>query len=129
MCQQSYPNDCETCPANVCVADPSEAPGKLYGVAIGGLFAGESMFHRVRDASKVALVALVELLGDDTDRLLDTQWSTEHLATLGVVEIARAEYVRRLRRALELPSTALVRQYRARARGKITQADLDKLKK
>ncbi len=83
-----------------------ELAGGLYGVAIGGLFAGESMFHRVRDASKVALVALVELLGDDTDRLLDTQWSTEHLATLGVVEIARAEYVRRLRRALELPLPA-----------------------
>ncbi|HKG48948.1 MAG TPA: leucyl/phenylalanyl-tRNA--protein transferase [Actinomycetales bacterium] len=83
-----------------------ELAGGLYGVAVGGLFAGESMFHRVRDASKVALVALVGLLregGEPTRRLLDVQWSTEHLARLGVVEVPRAEYLRRLRSALELP--------------------------
>ena len=72
--------------------------GGLYGVGIGGLFAGESMFHREpegRDASKVALVALVELLSADgvPDRLLDVQWCTPHLATLGVVEVPRAEYL------------------------------------
>lgn len=79
--------------------------GGLYGVAIGGLFAGESMFHRVTDASKVALVGLVDLLRDEhTDRrLLDVQWRTPHLASLGVVEVARADYLRRLRDALELP--------------------------
>jgi leucyl/phenylalanyl-tRNA--protein transferase len=76
--------------------------GGLYGVAVGGLFAGESMFHRETDASKVALVALVELLARDGDsrRLLDVQWRTEHLASLGVVELPRVEYLRRLRTAL-----------------------------
>lgn len=83
--------------------------GGLYGVSIGGLFAGESMFHRPdigRDASKVALIALVERLraGGGSDRLLDVQWRTEHLASLGVVEIEREEYLRRLGRALALPS-------------------------
>ncbi|MGI8458298.1 MAG: leucyl/phenylalanyl-tRNA--protein transferase [Propionibacteriaceae bacterium] len=86
-----------------------ELAGGLYGVAIGGLFAGESMFHRPdigRDASKVALLGLVELLswGGTTDRLLDVQWQTEHLATLGVVEISRAAYLRRLDRALRQPA-------------------------
>jgi leucyl/phenylalanyl-tRNA--protein transferase len=81
--------------------------GGLYGIAIGGLFAGESMFHRSTDASKVALVALVELLSDgQAGRLLDVQWQTPHLATLGVVEITRAEYHRRLDTALGLPLPA-----------------------
>jgi leucyl/phenylalanyl-tRNA--protein transferase len=76
--------------------------GGLYGVAVGGLFAGESMFHRETDASKVALVALVELLIPDGDprRLIDVQWRTPHLATLGVVEIPRARYLERLEEAL-----------------------------
>ncbi len=79
--------------------------GGLYGVAIGGLFAGESMFTRERDASKVALMGLVDLLCDEyaDQRLLDTQWQTEHLARLGVVVVPRAEYLERLERALELP--------------------------
>ncbi|MGN6301801.1 MAG: leucyl/phenylalanyl-tRNA--protein transferase [Angustibacter sp.] len=80
--------------------------GGLYGVAIGGLFAGESMFHRERDASKVALVALTDLLragGDGARRLLDVQWRTDHLATLGVVEVPREQYRRRLEVALTLP--------------------------
>ncbi len=82
--------------------------GGLYGVAIGGLFAGESMFHRERDASKVALLGLVDLLHDEhaADRLLDTQWATPHLIGLGVVEVPRATYLRRLRAALELPVPA-----------------------
>jgi leucyl/phenylalanyl-tRNA--protein transferase len=85
-----------------------ELAGGLYGVAIGGLFAGESMFSRVRDASKVALMSLVDLLSDRyaDRRLLDTQWQTPHLATLGVVEIPRREYLTRLERALELPLPA-----------------------
>ena len=76
--------------------------GGLYGLAVGGLFAGESMFHRETDASKVALVALVELLARDGDirRLFDVQWRTEHLASLGVIEVPRVEYLRRLRIAL-----------------------------
>ncbi|HET9998854.1 MAG TPA: leucyl/phenylalanyl-tRNA--protein transferase [Nocardioides sp.] len=69
--------------------------GGLYGVSIGGLFAGESMFHRETDASKVALVALVELLRDvpGEPRLLDVQWQTPHLASLGVVQMSRREYL------------------------------------
>ncbi len=78
-----------------------ELVGGLYGLAIGGLFAGESMFHRARDASKVALLALVRLLDDGTPgRLLDVQWQTDHLASLGTVEIPREEYLARLRVAL-----------------------------
>jgi len=85
-----------------------ELVGGLYGLAIGGLFAGESMFTRVRDASKVALMGLVDLLTDQhaEHRLLDTQWQTPHLATLGVIEIPRASYLDRLERALELPLPA-----------------------
>jgi leucyl/phenylalanyl-tRNA---protein transferase len=80
--------------------------GGLYGVAAGGLFAGESMFHRATDASKAALVGLVELLRADGDprRLLDVQWRTDHLAGLGVIEVPRAEYLARLRAALQCPS-------------------------
>jgi leucyl/phenylalanyl-tRNA--protein transferase len=79
--------------------------GGLYGVGIGGLFAGESMFHRERDASKVALVGLVDLLSDAhaADRLLDIQWVTPHLATLGAVEISRDDYLDRLAVALSVP--------------------------
>lgn len=79
--------------------------GGLYGVEIGGLFAGESMFHRQRDASKAALAHLVTLLDDGDDRrLLDVQWATDHLASLGAVEVPRAEYLRRLPVALTLPA-------------------------
>ena len=80
--------------------------GGLYGIEVGGLFAGESMFHRVPDASKAALVALVERLrvGATDERLLDVQWCTEHLATLGVREIPRDEYLIRLQRAVHLPA-------------------------
>jgi len=79
--------------------------GGLYGVAVGGLFAGESMFHRVRDASKVALVGLVDLLRDEhaDRRVLDVQWSTDHLASLGVVTVPRATYARMLAAAIDLP--------------------------
>ena len=82
-----------------------ELAGGLYGVSIGGLFAGESMFHHVRDASKVALVGLVSLLTADAveGRLLDVQWVTPHLASLGAVTVPRAAYLRLLERALVLP--------------------------
>ena len=85
--------------------------GGLYGVAVGGLFAGESMFSRARDASKVALMGLVEMLDDDhaADRLLDTQWQTPHLASLGVQEIPRRDYLERLEQALGLPLPAAFR--------------------
>jgi leucyl/phenylalanyl-tRNA--protein transferase len=77
--------------------------GGLYGVAIGAFFAGESMFHRERDASKVALLGLVELLRGGPEphaALLDVQWLTPHLATLGAHEVARATYVARVQRAV-----------------------------
>jgi leucyl/phenylalanyl-tRNA--protein transferase len=82
-----------------------ELVGGLYGLAVNGLFAGESMFSHATDASKVALVHLVELLRDEYagQRVLDTQWRTEHLATLGVVEIDRSAYFRRLQTALTVP--------------------------
>ncbi|HEY6796958.1 MAG TPA: leucyl/phenylalanyl-tRNA--protein transferase [Kineosporiaceae bacterium] len=82
--------------------------GGLYGVGIGGLFAGESMFHRETDASKAALVALVDLLSEDGDprRLLDVQWRTPHLASLGAVEISRGRYLELLTVALEGPTPA-----------------------
>ena len=87
-----------------------ELVGGLYGVAIGGLFAGESMFHRQRDASKVALMALVDLLRDGVpSRLLDVQWPTPHLRSLGVVSVARERYLRMLSRALAVPLPALWR--------------------
>jgi leucyl/phenylalanyl-tRNA--protein transferase len=85
--------------------------GGLYGVAVGGLFAGESMWHAAdpagRDASKVALVALVEHLraaGDLDRRLLDVQWQTPHLASLGAVAIPRTLYLARLADAVDLPA-------------------------
>jgi leucyl/phenylalanyl-tRNA--protein transferase len=77
--------------------------GGLYGVAIGGAFFGESMFHLVTDASKIALVALVEHLRAYKFALLDTQWLTPHLKQFGGIEISRNHYLRLLRRAIELP--------------------------
>jgi len=84
--------------------------GGLYGVAIGGLFAGESMFHRRTDASKVALVGLIERLHDagphgtgPEGRILDVQWRTDHLATLGAVDVSRRSYLDLLGAALTVP--------------------------
>ncbi|MCB0997144.1 MAG: leucyl/phenylalanyl-tRNA--protein transferase, partial [Acidimicrobiales bacterium] len=87
-----------------------ELVGGLYGVAIGGFFAGESMFHLRIDASKVALCGLVELLRDGGGQLLDVQWRTPHLASLGVEEVARADYLRRLETALAQPLPASLRR-------------------
>jgi leucyl/phenylalanyl-tRNA--protein transferase len=70
-----------------------ELAGGLYGLRIGGLFAGESMFHRVTNASKVALWATVELLQIDGASLFDVQWTTPHLCSLGAVDVSRAEYL------------------------------------
>jgi len=82
-----------------------ELAGGLYGVAIGGLFAGESMFHRRTDGSKAAVAGLVELLSDEyaADRLFDIQWVTSHLATLGAIAVPRQSYLERLEVALDLP--------------------------
>jgi leucyl/phenylalanyl-tRNA---protein transferase len=77
--------------------------GGLYGVAVGGAFFGESMFHTQADASKVALHALVTLLREKDFELLDTQWITRHLSQFGGLEIPRAEYLQLLRSALAKP--------------------------
>ena len=77
--------------------------GGLYGVAIGGVFAAESKFHRANDASKVAVVALVELLRAGGGALLDVQWTTEHLVSLGATDVSRDEYGRQLDAALASP--------------------------
>lgn len=76
--------------------------GGLYGVAVGAAFFGESMFHRVRDASKIALVGLVEHLRARKFTLLDTQWLTPHLEQFGAIEIPRSQYLKLLGRAVEL---------------------------
>ncbi len=82
--------------------------GGLYGLEIGGLVAGESMFHHATDAGKVALWTLVDLAFADGDphRMIDVQWQTPHLATQGVREIPRGEYLRRLPGALAAPAAA-----------------------
>lgn len=100
---------------------PPRLAGGLYGVSVGGLFAGESMFHRERDASKVALVGLVAMLRAATERdraaerraperLLDVQWRTDHLGRLGATAVPRAAYLARLSAALSLPQPSLVPQ-------------------
>jgi len=79
--------------------------GGTYGVALGGLFAAESMFYRVRDASKVALVHLVAHLRKRGYRLMDIQQWTSHTGRLGAMEVPREEYLRRLEQAVKLPVT------------------------
>jgi leucyl/phenylalanyl-tRNA--protein transferase len=74
--------------------------GGLYGVRVNGLFAGESMFHVERDASKVALMALVQLMRETGMTLLDAQWRTDHLASLGAIEIRRERYLALLAEAV-----------------------------
>jgi leucyl/phenylalanyl-tRNA--protein transferase len=81
----------------------NKVAGGLYGVAIGGAFFGESMFHYVTDASKIALVGLVEHLRTRKFALLDTQWLTPHLQQFSAIEISRNHYLRLLRSAVELP--------------------------
>lgn len=94
------------------VWDSEGLAGGLYGISIGGLFAGESMFHRRTDASKVALTALDEVLwpnGEPAEEnqsamLLDTQWATPHLASLGAIEVDRPTYAKLLAQAIEQPT-------------------------
>ena len=78
--------------------------GGIYGIAIGGFFAGESMFHRVRDASKVALVSLLTRLRDRGFELFDTQILNDHTEQFGAFEIPRSEYLRRLAVAIRKPA-------------------------
>jgi leucyl/phenylalanyl-tRNA--protein transferase len=84
-----------------------ELAGGIYGVALGGLFAGESMFHRRTDASKVAFVGLVERLRVGGASLFDVQWCTEHLASLGAVEVSRTRYLELLAEAVARPQLDL----------------------
>jgi len=83
-----------------------ELAGGLYGIAIGGFFAAESKFHRQRDASKVALVGLVERLRAGGATLLDVQWTTPHLESLGAIDVTRDEYLTRLESALAVGCTS-----------------------
>ncbi len=85
-----------------------ELQGGLYGLALGGLFAGESMFHRATDASKCALVGLTDLVFADREpgRIIDVQWVTPHLASMGATAIPRSDYVSRLGLSLSLPAPA-----------------------
>lgn len=80
-----------------------ELVGGLYGVRIGSFFAGESMFHLATDASKAAVVWLAELMLPVEDALIDVQWATPHLESLGVVEVPRSAYLRLLTSAIESP--------------------------
>jgi leucyl/phenylalanyl-tRNA--protein transferase len=80
--------------------DADGLQGGLYGVALAGVFFGESMFHRKTDASKVALVSLVETLREKNFRILDTQWMTDHLRQFGGYELPRREYLAQLQAAL-----------------------------
>jgi leucyl/phenylalanyl-tRNA--protein transferase len=83
-----------------------ELVGGLYGIAIGGFFSGESMFHTVTDASKVALAYTVDILKATGAALFDVQWVTPHLASLGAVPIPRPAYLRRLAVAVAQPAVA-----------------------
>ena len=76
--------------------------GGLYGVRVDGFFSGESMFHVERDASKVALMALVDLMRSTGMTLFDVQWSSNHLASLGVINIPRSDYLSRLANAVSI---------------------------
>ncbi len=87
------------------IYDDGELVGGLYGLRIERFFAGEAMFHTVTDASKAALVALVDWLNDTGAELLDVQWVTDHLATLGAVAVPRDEYLTRLRSAVQPPNS------------------------
>ena len=78
--------------------------GGLYGIAVGGLFAGESMFSLVTDSSKVALVHLIRHLQDRNFTLLDIQFMTPHLRRFGAIEVSSTEYKRRLQKALAVPA-------------------------
>jgi leucyl/phenylalanyl-tRNA--protein transferase len=87
--------------------EPDALVGGLFGVAIGALFAGESMFHRARDASKVAFVETVERLAAGGGEIFDVQWCTPHLASLGALEIDRNEYVAAVGAAVNKPQLTM----------------------
>ena len=94
-----------------CYDEAGELVGGLYGIRIGGFFAGESMFHAATDASKVALVALVDWLRETGASLLDVQWMTPHLRSLGAVELSRSDYLDHLRSAVDSGRPAIRRAH------------------
>jgi len=85
-----------------------ELAGGVYGLAIGGLFAAESMFYRVTDGSKVALAALVSRLRERKFVLMDVQMKTAHTERMGAVNISRTEYLRRLRKAVKISNVSFL---------------------
>jgi leucyl/phenylalanyl-tRNA--protein transferase len=87
------------------VHDGDRLVGGLYGVALGSAFFGESMFHTATDASKIALVALIDRLRDRGFTLLDTQWVTPHLQQFGAIEIPRPEYLKKLEASLAVEAS------------------------
>lgn len=91
--------------------------GGLYGVAVGGLFAGESMFHRRTDASKVALVALAGLCGNRENQLIDVQWCTDHLSRLGATEVGKNYYLGLLPRLVAADGPDWIGAQRAEGHG------------
>jgi leucyl/phenylalanyl-tRNA--protein transferase len=99
--------------------------GGLYGVALRGAFFGESMFHRERDASKVALAHLIARLRAGGFQLLDTQFMTTHLASLGAIEISREAYHRALEEALSVKADYYVWGPDVRISGRAALAALD----
>ena len=84
--------------------DEDRLVGGLYGVSLGGLFAGGSMYHEATDASKVALARLVEELAPVPGAVLDVQWSTPHLTSLGAIDVSRDQYRTLLGTALDAPT-------------------------
>lgn len=106
------------------VWDEGRLAGGLFGVAVGGLFAAESKFHAVPGASKAAVVALGRLCAEDGDerRVVDVQWRTDHLASLGVEEVSRAKYLRMLSAAMTAP---LPRALAGATVGRVTPGPLD----
>ena len=83
--------------------ESDQLAGGLYGLELGGVFAGESMFHVAKNASKVALAHLGQLLDDGSGRIIDTQWMTSHLESMGAKPIERTEYCQILPKLLEIP--------------------------
>lgn len=109
--RQGYAHSLE-CWSRPCDGEPSVLLGGLYGLSLGGVFFGESMFSRATDASKVALVYLVEILRQSGYVLLDVQYPTDHLRQFGIIELPRRDYLERLESALRLspnPSTSFSR--------------------
>ncbi len=96
-----------------CRNEAGELVGGVYGVGVGAMFAGESMFHRETDASKAALVYLTRTLQNNGIELFDVQWMTPHLESLGAIDLPRHEYLARLRNAIDAFSANEIRGDRA----------------